>query len=1014
MRFRMLGPLEVTGPDRSVPITAERQRVLLALLLMEANRVVTAERLVDAVWGDSPPSTARGQIHICVSMVRANLAKAGLTDVIHTRPWGYVAEVADDDLDLHVFDRLALAGRAAAESGRHAEAVSVFAEALALWRGDIHVDSGAARTALQAPVARLNEQRLTVVDQWVDAQMALGLHQQLIEQLIELVMQNPLREHLRAQLMVALYRSGRQAEALEAYRGGRQVLIDELGIEPGEELRRVQEEILSGALDSPRPSPAAPPAPAPDAPAAEAPRVPRLLPGAIADFTGRDALVDQLTHALETDPADSCGLRIIAVTGKGGVGKTTLAVHLGHLLADRYPDGQLFAKLRGPSGRPVAPGQILERFLRSLGVPGAAIPATVEERAELFRDHIADRRVLILLDDAIDEAQVRWLLPGSPHCPVLLTSRSRLTGLEGTHSVQMDVFTTEQALQMLSRIIGAERVQVDIPSALALIDLCDGLALALRIAAARMAARPHWPLGQMVARLHNEHERLNELTHGGVDVRASLAVAYQELPVDAQCLFRRLSVLEATEFSSWVAAPLLGTDVATAEDTLERLVDAQLVDVELVDGCRARYRLHSLVRVYSQECLAEKESTPQRAAVLSRVLSTWLYLLEEAQRRVYQGDHALHGTAPRRALDRWVVDREVADPMVWFEEERTSLITAVRQAAAAGHDELCWDLALTLVTMFENYNYFDDWRTTHEVALAVTRHNDNRRGQAAMLYSLGSLHMFEYRLDEAGSRLGAARKLFREVGDRHGQALAIRNLAFIDQVRGRRDEAMDGYEEALAKLDQAGDPTTEAHILGSMAQIQLDRGLVTEAKRTLETALALLQHSGGHRIRAQTLCRLGEAHLETGDLAAAERAFTEGMESIRAAGDQVGEAHALRGLATARHRQGAHTAALEMLERAVAIADRVNERFTAGRIRLTLGEVTAEQRRYVLAREHTAAALEIFQRIDAAGWRDRAIRVLKDIDAESAEAPAPSWSLWGHGPSAPRLETSATRPGARR
>ncbi|MCK1822297.1 tetratricopeptide repeat protein [Streptomyces sp. XM83C] len=973
--------MEVAGPDGTVLITAERQRIILALLLMEANRVVPTERLVDAVWGDEPPSTARGQIQICVSMVRSNLAKVGLKDVIRTQAPGYVAEVADDDLDLRVFDRLALAGRAAAEAGDHAAATAAFAEALALWRGDLHIDSGADRTTLQGPTARLNEQRLAVVEQWVDSQLALGLHQQLVEQLMDLVVQNPLREHLRAQLMLALYRSGRQAEALEAYRNGRQVLIDELGIEPGEELRRLEEAILSGELDSA--APPAPPAarPAAPGPVSGPPVVPRLLPGTIADFTGRDSLVASLRAGLDTD-ADTHGLRIVSITGKGGVGKTTLAVHVAQLLAKRFPDGQLFAKLRGPASQPVPPGQILERFLRGFGIPGGAIPAGLEERAELFRNQVAGRRVLIVLDDAVDEAQVRWLLPGSPSCPVMVTSRSRLTGLEGTHGVQVDVFTTEQALQMLDRILGADRVRADLPRALELVDLCGGLALALRVAAARLAARPHWTLGHMVARLHDERRRLNELSHGGMGVRSSLALAYHGLPSEAQRLFRRLSMLEATEFSSWVAAPLLDLDVSTAEDTLELLVDAQLVDVELVDGRHARYRMHDLVRVYAQECLSDAESTPQRSAVLERVLSTWLYLLEEAHRRVYLGDHALHGEAVRRPLDAWVVDRELRDPMGWFDAERTSLITAVRQAAAAGLDELCWCLALTLVTMFENYNYFDDWRTTHEIALEVTRRNGNRRGQAAMLYSLGSLHMFEYRLDEARSRLEAACDLFQSVGDRHGQALAIRNLALADQVQGRSEQAMSGYEHALAMLDETDDPTTEAHVLNNMAQIHLEQGRMAEARGSLQRALVVLERSGGFRIRAQILCRLGEAHLETGDLAAAEEAFGRAMESIRAVGDPVGEVYALRGLAVTRQRQGAYEEAAGMLERAMDIAERAQERLAVGRIRLALGELAAERGDSARASEHLTRALRVFEGVNATKWRDRARHVLQRLTAE--------------------------------
>ncbi|MGW6395928.1 AfsR/SARP family transcriptional regulator [Streptomyces sp. NPDC055103] len=975
-------------------------------------------RLVDAVWGTAPPPTARAQIQICVSIVRASMAKVGLPDVIQTRSPGYLAEVGEDELDLQVFERAAAAGRAAADAGRFDEAAAAFGSALGLWRGSSCFGGGTTSTALQAPAARLDEQRLDVVEQWADARLALGLHQQLVARLIDLVMQNPLRERLRAQLMVALARSGRQAEALEVYRRGRRELIDELGIEPGEELRRLQEAILAGRLDGSPPvstppaartvptapamptAPAAPPpAPAPAPPvqppaastaavtAVEPPAVPRLLPGAIADFSGRDDLLASLAAALEEATETSYALRIVAITGKGGVGKTTLAVHLGHFLAKRFPDGQMFAKLRGPSAQPILPTRVLERFLRCLGIPGSAVPSTIEERAELFRNLVADRHMLIVLDDAIDEEQVRWLLPGSSNCPVVITSRSRLAGLEGASSVQIDVFSTEQALQLLSRILGAERIHSELSSALQLIQLCGSLALALRIVAARLAARPHWPLSKMVARLRDERQRLDELTHGGVGVRAGLAMAYQGLPSDAQRLFRRLSMLEAAEFSSWVAAPLLDVAVAEAEDTLEFLVDAQLVDVEVVKGRRPRYRLHDLVRVYSQECLAAHESTAERAVVLGRVLSTWLLLVEEAHRRAYGGDHTLiHGDAPRLALEESVLDRELADPIGWFEDERASLITAVRQAAGAGLDELCWDLALTLVTLFEMYGYFDDWRTTHEIALAVTRHHDNRRGQAAMLYSLGTLHMFEYKLDEAGRRLGLACELFHQVGDVHGGALALRNLAFVDRIQGRLDEAMAGYEKALVMLSEVNDSTAEAHVLSNMAQIHLDRGLIAEGKETMAAGLAAVERSGNRRVRAQILCRLGEAHLQIGEVTEAEYVFTRGLETVRSVGDPVGECYALRGLAVVRSRQGSHDAAYEMLEQAMAIATRAHEVLAIGRIQLSLGEVAADKGSHERAEEHLAAALDIFERMRAVKWREQTLRLMSDVRAAADDA----------------------------
>ncbi|MFJ9434242.1 AfsR/SARP family transcriptional regulator [Streptomyces sp. NPDC101490] len=1016
MRFQLLGPLEVVGPGGPALITAERQRIVLAVLLLEPNRIVPVGRLVDAVWGASPPPTARAQIQICVSIVRASMAKAGLPDIIRTRSPGYLVEVGDDELDLHVFERAAAAGRTAAEEGRFAEAADAFETALGLWRGSSCFGGGITSTVLQAPAARLDEQRLAVVEQWVDARLALGLHQQLVARLIDLVMQNPLREHLRAQLMVALSRSGRQAEALEVYRRGRRELIDELGIEPGEELRRLQESILSGRLDGAPPAdvpstrtlPPTPTAPAaqvtPAAPAApatvvDAPAVPRLLPGAIADFSGRDDLLARLEEALEEDTETSYALRIVSITGRGGVGKTTLAVHFGHSLAKRFPDGQMFAKLRGPSAQPILPTRILERFLRSLGITGSGMPSTIEERAELFRNLVADRRMLIVLDDAIDEEQVRWLLPGSSNCPVLITSRSRLAGLEGASCVQTDVFSTEQALQLLSRILGPERVHGELPSALQLIELCGNLALALRIVAARLVTRPHWPLSKLVARLRDERQRLDELTHGGVGVRAGLAMVYEGLPPDARRLFRRLSMLEAAEFASWVAAPLLDVAVTEAEDVLEFLVDAQLVDVDVVKGRRPRYRLHDLVRVYSQECLAEHESTAERSVVLGRVLSTWLLLVEEAHRRAYGGDHTLiHGEAPRLALEQSVVDRELADPLRWFEDERASLITAVRQAAGAGLDELCWDLALTSVTLFEMYGYFDDWRTTHEIALDVTRRNDNRRGQAAMLYSLGALHMFEYRLDEARGRLGPARELFRQVGDVHGEALALRNLAFVDRIQGRLDEAMAGYEQALRMLADVNDSTAQAHVLSNMAQIHLDRGLIAEGKRTMAAGLAAVERSGNRRVRAQILCRLGEAHLQIEEVTEAEYVFSQALETVRSVGDPVGECYALRGLAIVRSRQGSHGAAYEMLEQAIGIASRAREYLAIGRIQLSLGEVAADRGHYERAKEHIGAALDIFGRMQAASWQKRSARLMSEVcEAADDAAAAAAYARAGSG-----------------
>jgi tetratricopeptide (TPR) repeat protein len=595
----------------------------------------------------------------------------------------------------------------------------------------------------------------------------------------------------------------------------------------------------------------------------------------------------------------------------------------------------------------------------------------------MFRDRVADRRVLIVLDDAAGEEQLRWLLPGTSTCAVIVTARSRLTGLAGARSYQLDVFTPDQALSLLVRILGPERVYAELASAMRLVKLCGGLALALRIAAARLASRPHWAIAQLVERLANERQRLDELIHGGLGVRANLALAYEGLPPPAQRLFRLLGMLESADFASWVAAPLLEVDIAEAEDTIELLVDAQLLDGQRVNSGLIRYRFHDLIRAYARERLAQQTGVVERTEAMFRLLGTWLFLAEEAHRREYGGDHTLvHGTAARWPLARWRVDHELAVPLEWFETERQNLVAAVRQAAGAGLDELCWDLALTAVTLFEARNYFDDWRVTHEVALAATRTRGNRRGEAAMVHSLGTLRLFEHRLDDASRQLATAVRLFGEVGDAHGEALARRNLAFADRVQGRLDAARTGFQRALATVREAGDWTAEAHILSNLAQISLECGQPAQAIDTLTDALVAVERSGNRRVHAQVLCRLGETHLDLADLVAAERAFRQALAAVHSGPDVVGEAHALYGLGMTLGRSGDHAQAELLLTRALGIAGRTGDTLVRGRILLARGELDVARGRPGSARAHLSAALGLFAQLRAARWRLRALRAL--------------------------------------
>jgi DNA-binding SARP family transcriptional activator len=775
LHFRVLGLLEVQGSE-PVAVTARRQQVVLALLLLNANQVVPLDHLINAVWGAAPPTTARAQVQTSVSVLRRSLAKAGLGERIRMRGLGYAIELGPAELDLQVFDALVARGRAACAAQRPDTARAAFRQALSLWRGEplAGIDSGVVR----AKLVRIAERRIEVLEECIDAELQLGLHHEVVGEVKALAAEYPLRERLAGQLMSALYRSGRQVEALAAYRAVRQTFVDELGLEPSPALQRLQQAILTGQADTGQGEPAPQPQPA----MAMAMPVPRMLPARVPDFTGHAAVLDALRRQLVGERGADA-VRVAVITGCGGVGKSAVAIEAAHALAPEFPDGQLYARMCDGPGPDGNVSEVLERFLRALGFAGPAIPGDLEGRAALYRSAIAQRRLLIVVEDATDAAQIRALTPGTPTCRLIMTSRARLAALPGASVFEIDVLDTHDGVELLAAMVGRERVSAEPSEAIELVELCGGLPLALRVAAARLAARPHWIFAQITARLRDERQRLDELTHQGMDVRAALGRAYGRLLPTAKRLFGRLGMLETDTFATWVAAPLLDQDLHAAADVLETLVDARLVDVVGGTGATARYRLHELARLYARELLLQ-EPEHDRSAALRRVLGAWLGLADEACRR-YGGDRILvQGEAARWPLTEPLVDALLTDPLAWYELERSALLATVRQAAGADAVEHCWNLAVAIGALARAQRRFDDWRDSHERALQATRQAQDRRGEAMILFSLGTLDLREHRFDKAAARLHLALGVFEQLGEDRWRQLILRSLAVLDRARG--------------------------------------------------------------------------------------------------------------------------------------------------------------------------------------------------------------------------------------
>jgi DNA-binding SARP family transcriptional activator/tetratricopeptide (TPR) repeat protein len=950
MRFRILGPLEVwTGQDWA-GIGAPKWRSILAALLLNPGQVVSTDRLIAELWGEDPPGSAPNLLSVYVLRLRRLLGDPE-GRVLATRAPGYQLRLEPDDLDALSFEELVAQGRQSLAAGDPRRAAHVLAEALALWRGSALADVPPS-ALVTAEVGRLEESRLTALELRAEAGLGCGLHAQLVPELRRLVSDQPLREELWGLLIRALDGAGRHAEAVAAYGQAREVIADELGVDPGAGLRRLYYAMLAdvpGAEPTaagPAPSPPAgqpPPGVGPSAspPAAGRPPwpVPAQLPADVADFTGREGQVEQLRRLLtEAQRSDNpAAVAVAVVAGAGGLGKTALAVHAAHAMRSSFPDGQLYVSLLGASQQPLPPDEVLARLLRDVGVPGARIPVAQEERAALLRTRLAGQQLLIVLDDAQDAAQVRPLLPGTASCAVIVTSRHRLSDLAGSRLLDLDVLDEDEARLLFTRMIGTERADAEPGPVGDVLAACAGLPLAIRIAGARLSARRGWSVETLAGRLADQHHRMDEFTAGDLAIRACFQVSFDALPrsgrpdgVDPAHAFRLLGVWQGPSIGLPAAAAMIGRPGGPVADALEVLIDANLVDSPAPD----RYRFHDLLRAYAEERARAQEPAAAIDEAVRRVL-TWYLLTTDAAASAVSPYRNPVPLGPPDPGSEPLAFGTADEALRWCEVERANLVAATRQAAAQGWHDIAWKLPVAAMSCFELHGYRAEWITTHQIALRSAREAGDRLGEARALNNLGIV-LGQQRTDGAVGYFEQALAIHRELGDRRGQAQAANNLAFSYRFLGRYEDAVAAQLAAL-KLQRAdGRRYGEGIALCNLGEAYLDLGRQDEAIARSTEALAVAREIGSARLEGYARYNIGRAYTELGATTEAIGLLDQALAVHVAAGDKNGEAQDLQQIGTAYARAERPDKAREAWTRAWGIFESVGDDRQAAELRARL------------------------------------------------------------------------------
>ncbi|MFI5766177.1 BTAD domain-containing putative transcriptional regulator [Streptomyces sp. NPDC051563] len=987
-RFAVLGPIRAWRGGEALSSGTPQQRALLAVLLLREGRTATAPELIDAIWGEDPPQQALATIRTYASRLRkilepgllvsesggyairlphpealdlgiaralaadAEAARAGKAQAkphththdhshghahlhghtqAHTDTHTHTHTSGDGHGHAHVHthahaqtDTKALAPQAPAPGhtpahngkGDRELARTLLARALDVWDGEPL--AGVPGPHADTERTRLGEWRLQLLETRLDLDLELGHHAEAVSELTALTAAHPLRERLRELLMLALYRSGRQAEALAVYADTRRLLADELGVDPRPELSELQQRILRADSEL---AVAEDPAPA----AAPVHVRPAQLPATVSDFTGRSSFVRDLGAILSG--AEGQVMAVSALAGIGGVGKTTLAVHVAHAARPHFPDGQLYVDLQGTEARPAEPEAVLGSFLRALGTPDASIPDSPAERAALYRSTLDGRRVLVLLDNARDAAQVRPLLPGTAGCAALVTSRVRMAGLAGAHLVDLDVMSPDEALQLFTRIVGAERVGAERQAALDVVGACGFLPLAIRIAASRLAARRTWTVSVLAAKLADERRRLDELQAGDLAVKATFELGYGQLEPAQQRAFRLLGLPDGPDISLAAAAAVLDRPEHDTEDLLEALVDCSLLE----SAAPGRYRFHDLVRLYARACAERDEQPPSaREAALDRLLDFYLATAAEVYGLERPGDRLVAHLSATRYPGLVFTEPHAAQD--WLYAEADPLLACVRQAAV---------------------------RTTGRA--------DVLRRAVDLLWAAKDLAESGANSKQYESAAQSLCEAAHAAKDPHAEGRARTTLTNTHLIAGRFTEADDEARQATVLARAAGDPLPSCWAPNDRGIIALYEGRHQDGERYLLEAIANFRADANYVGEASALCNLSRIHVALGRLSSAIDLAQQGIAIYDRMGLTLRLANGRYALGIALTQAGQTTEALVQLTAALALFHDNRQPLWEGITHFRLAEVHLLAGRATLAAAHAEQAVAL--RVMGGEWR---------------------------------------------